>query len=50
MFFDVITDLIGKPTVLDLTYLFFSEAHNAVLHRKILVEQKVGFGVVKQVL
>lgn len=50
VFFDAITDLIGKPTVLDLTYLFYSEAFSAVLHRKGLVEEKVGFGIVKQVL
>lgn len=50
MFFVVITDLIGKPTVLDLTYLFFSEAFSAVLHRKVLVEEKVRFGILNHIL
>lgn len=44
----MIADLIGKPTVLDLIYLFFNEAFSEMFHRKVLVEEKVGFGIVKR--
>lgn len=50
VFFDVITDLTGKPTVLGLMYLFFNEVFSEVFHRKVLVMEKVGFGIVRQVL
>lgn len=31
-------------------FLFFNEAFGEVFHRKVLVEEKVGFGIVKQIL
>lgn len=36
--------------MLDLMFLFFNEAFGEVFHRKVLVEEKVGFGIVKQIL
>lgn len=50
---NVITDLLGKATVIDLmyfTYLFiFSKAFSAVLLRKVLVMvKKIGFSIAIQ--
>lgn len=48
---NVITDLLGKATVINLMYLwvvffFFSKAFSSVLHRKVLVMvEKVGFSI-----